>query len=471
MTATAKLNLELLANAAANQTLANTTFAQLNQLVQAAVVDKDLAAPPASPANEALYIVAGSPTGAWSGKAGQLAYWLTTPGAWQFIVPREGFLVHVNDEDGFYKFDGSAWVVFSSGGGGGTSNATQAVSSSGGVLNLSTTTAETLLLTTSENVTSISWPSGVAGQSVQRRLVVTQGGAGNYTLPSTTANWGSITVDGGLGIPQPATGVGSSTTYVLVNDNNTGWRMYLDQGPLLSFRRKNINGDFSVNQLAVSGTVVLTAGQYGHDGWKGGASGCTYTFSTSANVTTLTITAGSLQTVVDGLDLQSGTHTLSWVGTAQGKIGAGSYSASGVTGSATGGTNLTLEFNTGTLALVQFEPGTVATPYEFRSQTALLECQRYFETGFYVSFSATVFLLYAPVSTFKVEKRAVPTITLKSFSDQTPGVTAEYNQASTFIANRAASATATKSAFETINGGTATVGNIQKFYWEASARL
>lgn len=119
MTATTKLALELLANAAANQTLANTTFAQLNQLVQAGVVDKDLATPPGSPANEALYIVAGSPTGAWSGKAGQLAYWLTSTGAWQFIVPREGFLVHVNDENDFYKYDGAAWSAFSASGGGG----------------------------------------------------------------------------------------------------------------------------------------------------------------------------------------------------------------------------------------------------------------------------------------------------------------------------------------------------------------
>ena len=117
MTTTAKLALELLAAAAANQTLANTTFAQLNQLVQAGAVDKDLATPPGSPANEALYIVAGSPTGAWSGKAGQLAYWLTSTNAWQFIVPREGFLVHVNDEDDYYKYDGAAWAVFSPGGG------------------------------------------------------------------------------------------------------------------------------------------------------------------------------------------------------------------------------------------------------------------------------------------------------------------------------------------------------------------
>lgn len=122
MTATTKIALQLLQNSAANQLLSNETFAQLNQLVQPAVLDKDLSSPPGSPSDEALYIVGSSPTGAWSGKAGQLAYWLTSTGAWQFVVPREGFLVHVNDEDSFYKFDGSGWVVFSSGGSGGVSS-------------------------------------------------------------------------------------------------------------------------------------------------------------------------------------------------------------------------------------------------------------------------------------------------------------------------------------------------------------
>lgn len=534
MTATTKLALELLQNNAANQTLANTTFAQLNQLVQAGVVDRTNT-PPGSPANEALYIVTATATGAWVGKENQLAYWLTSTNAWQFIVAREGFLVHVNDEDTFYKFDGSSWAVFSSGGGsftGGTLstalneappatvasasttnigaadrntvnitgtttitafdtiasgairrlvfggaltlthnatslilptganlttaagdvaeflslgsgnwrcvdytrangqalagsavNTTQTVTSSGGVLNLSTTTTETLLLTTSENVTSISWPSGVAGQSIQRRLVVTQGGAGNYTLPSTTANWGGITVDGGLAIPQPVTGLGSSTTYVLVNDNNTGWRMYIDKGPLASFRNKLINANFQINIRAVSGTVVLAAGQYGHDRWKAGASGCTYTFTTSAGITTITITAGSLQQVISGDNLQSGTHTLSWSGTAQGKIGAGSYSASGVTGSVTGGANTTIEFNTGTLSLPQFEPGTAPTTFEHRlREIELILCEWYAKliTGHGAFYSSTGVSVYA----YYGQMRATPAFSTLSGGSTIAGIVA-----------------------------------------------
>ena len=144
-----------------------------------------------------------------------------------------------------------------------------------------------------------------------------------------------------------------------------------------------INGNFQVNQRAVSGTVTLAAGAYGHDRWKAGASGCTYTFATTNNITTLTISAGSLIQVIEGLNLGSGTYTLSWTGTAQGKIGAGSYAGSGVTGTAVGGTNLNIEFNTGTVSLVQFEQGSVATPFERRPYgTELALCQRYYETGF-----------------------------------------------------------------------------------------
>lgn len=108
MPQTTKLGLELLQNGAANQTLSNTSFAQLNQLVQAGVTDR-LSTPPGSPADEALYIITATATGAWAGRENQLAYWLTTTNAWQYITPREGMWVHVNDEDVYYKYTGAAW--------------------------------------------------------------------------------------------------------------------------------------------------------------------------------------------------------------------------------------------------------------------------------------------------------------------------------------------------------------------------
>jgi hypothetical protein len=146
-----------------------------------------------------------------------------------------------------------------------------------------------------------------------------------------------------------------------------------------AFKNRLINAQLLINQRGVSGTVSLSAGAYGHDRFKAGDSGCTYTFSTTNNVTTLTISAGSLQQVIEGLNLESGTYTLSWTGTAQGKIGAGSYGASGITGSITGGTNTTIEFNTGTLSLPQLEVGSTATSFDYRPYgTELQLCQRYY---------------------------------------------------------------------------------------------
>jgi hypothetical protein len=138
------------------------------------------------------------------------------------------------------------------------------------------------------------------------------------------------------------------------------------------------NNNFAVNQRGVSGTVVLSAGAYGHDRWKAGASGCTYTFAASAGVTTLTISAGTLTQVLDGADLRSGTYAVSWSGTAQARLNGGSYGASGITATLTGGSNATLEFATGTVSLVQVQAGSSAPTASVRPLLEdLLICQRY----------------------------------------------------------------------------------------------
>lgn len=140
----------------------------------------------------------------------------------------------------------------------------------------------------------------------------------------------------------------------------------LNDGQLAGYRNAIINGNFGVNQRSVSGTVTLAAGAYGHDYWKAGSGGCTYTFTTTNNVTTINIIAGTLVQVIEGANLHSGARTLSWTGTAQGRIDGGTYGASGIAGTAVGGTNQIIEFNAGTLSRVQYEPGTVATTFELR---------------------------------------------------------------------------------------------------------
>jgi hypothetical protein len=146
------------------------------------------------------------------------------------------------------------------------------------------------------------------------------------------------------------------------------------------FRNKIINGNPRINQRAYVSGAATTAGQYTLDRWKVTGTGG-ITFSTTNNKTTITIPSGqTIQQVIEGLNLDTGTYVLSWEGTAQGRVNSGSYGASGaVTVSVTGGTNTTIEFNAGTVTNIQFEQGTVVTPFERRDYgRELMMCQRYY---------------------------------------------------------------------------------------------
>ena len=69
--------------------------------------------PPASPANGDAYVVGTSPTGAWAGKASNIARYSTIAGGWEFFTPKANWWV-ANQADGFdYYYTGSAWAVFS----------------------------------------------------------------------------------------------------------------------------------------------------------------------------------------------------------------------------------------------------------------------------------------------------------------------------------------------------------------------
>lgn len=78
------------------------------------VKDRDLTAPPGSPASGDTYIPAATATGAWAGKEKQIAVY--TGSAWAFGVPREGWVASIDDEDVMIRYDGSAWstgILFS----------------------------------------------------------------------------------------------------------------------------------------------------------------------------------------------------------------------------------------------------------------------------------------------------------------------------------------------------------------------
>jgi hypothetical protein len=76
------------------------------------VLDKDLATPPLSPATGDRYIVASSPTGAWSGQANNIAQWNSS--SWVFTTATGsgnfGTGCWVVDESLYYRFNGTVWV-------------------------------------------------------------------------------------------------------------------------------------------------------------------------------------------------------------------------------------------------------------------------------------------------------------------------------------------------------------------------
>ena len=177
---TPKLSMpELSVSQAGKEITHNQALALIDQLIQPRVVDKDLATPPGSPANGAAYIVAAAATGAWSGKTDQIAYWLTSIGAWSFFVPSAGWSFWVSDEGARYQYSGSAWVAISSGGTSfapvvteSTTSRTLALSDAGIYLRHTNASASTV---TVPPQSSVSW-------AADTEISIRRAGAANLTL-------------------------------------------------------------------------------------------------------------------------------------------------------------------------------------------------------------------------------------------------------------------------------------------------
>jgi hypothetical protein len=85
----------------------NEALRLLDLLIALSVVERATASPPASPAEGARYLIGPAPTGAFAGRAGQIAG--RQDGGWLFLAPRAGWLAHVVSEGVFLAYDGSGW--------------------------------------------------------------------------------------------------------------------------------------------------------------------------------------------------------------------------------------------------------------------------------------------------------------------------------------------------------------------------
>ncbi len=87
----------------------NDALNLLDGLVQCAAEDRTLTAPPASPAEGQVWIVAAGATGDWAGRDGALAQFIG--GAWRFHTPLEGWSVWLKSDGVRARYDGAVWSV------------------------------------------------------------------------------------------------------------------------------------------------------------------------------------------------------------------------------------------------------------------------------------------------------------------------------------------------------------------------
>ena len=207
----------------------------------------------------------------------------------------------------------------------------------------------------------------------------------------------------------------------------------IDIRPVAMGDNRIINGNFAINQrVQVSGTAI-GAGSYGHDRWKAGASGCTYTFTAGLPDTTVTITAGTLTQVIEAGMIEGGVYTLSWTGAAQARVyqgtPTGAYAAGPLTtASLLAGVNAIVEFNAGTLTRVKLEIGSVATPFNRQSLAkSMADCQRYYQIGMLYLYLGNMGGNFQTAVNLSGAMRAAPTLVkLSDTSSNISGLTLNY---------------------------------------------
>jgi hypothetical protein len=81
----------------------------LDVLIQAVVQEVGLNTPPGSPTVGQCWVVGSSPTGAWAGKASQIAQ-AADGGSWFFVAPFKRLKLWNETTDEYVMFDGTNWV-------------------------------------------------------------------------------------------------------------------------------------------------------------------------------------------------------------------------------------------------------------------------------------------------------------------------------------------------------------------------
>jgi len=92
-----------------SETTVNANYNRLETMAWLLIKDRDLTAPPGSPANGDAYLVAATATGAWTGQEGKIAVYYD---GWVFVALKGGAIAYVQDEGEWLGYTGAAWVTF-----------------------------------------------------------------------------------------------------------------------------------------------------------------------------------------------------------------------------------------------------------------------------------------------------------------------------------------------------------------------
>ena len=286
-------------------------------------------------------------------------------GGWRFMAPQAGWLAFVVAEARILVFNGSNWI--------------DAPARAADMFGVHATPDATNRLAVASDAVLF----GHAGAGIQLKF--------NKATPAETAsalfqtNWSGraeigLTGDDNLHFKVSADGATWKESLAL--DRTSGAAFFphgVSGGDRPGFRNLLRNAGFAVNQRAVSGTVTLASGAFGHDGVKAGASGATYVFSADGPDVRLTISAGSLIMPIEAGAIEGGAYVIAHEGTAQARVwqgtgftGTGAFAVASRAGGGlavaglSAATQTNIEFSSGDVVRPQFEVGAVATSFERR---------------------------------------------------------------------------------------------------------
>jgi hypothetical protein len=207
------------------------------------VISAAIATPPGSPSAGDRYIVAASPTGAWSGHATRIARW--SGSAWEFQNPTVGRLAHNEATSSFLKFTGSAWVD--------DDRTASGLRSATTIVDISAATAPTAgKVITAVDSTHATWQTPAAGLAV-------------YWTPNDESVGGSANqgdyfiVTGGIGSGKVYQYLSSAWTFVgsVAGTAGSTWR----SGTTAPVDATGINGDWYL-RTTTGELFTRTAGVY-----------------------------------------------------------------------------------------------------------------------------------------------------------------------------------------------------------------